>query len=157
MKKAQVSMEFLYTYGWALMITLISFGVLGYIVFSDSFVSDTCYISDGLSCSDYAIRNGEVLLKVQNIGGVEIDLVNFECKSANGVDDVDLQAYFAEIGENPIVSSGGFSEFKCNRYGDLNLRDNKKEKVTFVIVYKESGKQFNSYVNGYLVATNRAS
>ena len=145
-------MEFLYTYGWAFMVVLIALGVLGYMVFSETFISDTCYISDSLSCSDYAVNDGVLSIKIQNGVGVQIELINFECKYETHEVNVDLNQYFTELGEDAYVTSGGFKEFSC---AGLILKENRKNKITFVIEYLESGKTFNSYVNGYVVANNR--
>jgi len=56
-KKAQAAMEFLLTYGWAIVvilsaiIALIYFGLIDY----KMFLPNTCHINNGLSCLDYRI------------------------------------------------------------------------------------------------------
>ena len=78
-KKAQAAMEFLMTYGWAILIILIALGVLFYLgVFSPK-VSNNCIASAPLTCTD--IKADSVLatdeIKVA-LGAVGVDLATLK-------------------------------------------------------------------------------
>ncbi|MBI5391980.1 hypothetical protein HZB00_03170, partial [Candidatus Woesearchaeota archaeon] len=54
MKKGQAAMEFLMTYGWAILVVLVAIGALAYFgVLSPSrFLPRSCTIGPGFSCDD---------------------------------------------------------------------------------------------------------
>tara|TARA_Y100000310_G_C20646826_1_gene797128 strand:- start:289 stop:798 length:510 start_codon:yes stop_codon:yes gene_type:complete len=58
-KRGQVAMEFLMTYGWAIIIILVAVGALGYLgVFSTSTVN-RCEIEAPFSCGEVRLTNGD--------------------------------------------------------------------------------------------------
>ena len=81
-RKAQAAMEFLMTYGWAILIvlaviaTLAAFGVLN----TDMFLKEKCVFTIGAQCSDYKIERtattGEITLKLTNGGGEDYKITN---------------------------------------------------------------------------------
>ncbi|MBW2974548.1 hypothetical protein KY366_02420 [Candidatus Woesearchaeota archaeon] len=72
MKKGQAAMEFLMTYGWAILVVLVAIGALAYFgVFSqDKFLGEKCVISigSGMFCEEFnAVAGTGVTLRVKNI------------------------------------------------------------------------------------------
>lgn len=55
MKKAQAAMEFLMTYGWAILVVLVAIGALAYfgVLSPEKFLPKSCTIEPGLSCEDF--------------------------------------------------------------------------------------------------------
>ena len=55
MKSGQVAMEFLVTYGWAILASLIAIGALAYFGISNPTIAlpDKCLFSNNFVCSDY--------------------------------------------------------------------------------------------------------
>lgn len=57
MRKAQAAMEFLMTYGWAILVVLVAIGALAYfgVLSPDRFLPESCTITPGLACTGYKI------------------------------------------------------------------------------------------------------
>ena len=84
MRKGQAALEFLSTYGWAILIILVMIGALSYFGVTNprQYLPDKCLFKTGLSCSDFVVLdagggNMNVLFTLQNdLGqGVSIDSV----------------------------------------------------------------------------------
>jgi len=61
-KKGQAAMEFLMTYGWALLVVLIAIGALAFfgLLNPSRFLPEKCEIAPGLTCMDFnAVTNDE--------------------------------------------------------------------------------------------------
>lgn len=56
-KKGQAAMEFLMTYGWAILVVLVAIGALAYfgVLSPEKFLPETCIIGPGFSCDDFRI------------------------------------------------------------------------------------------------------
>src|SRR3989344_3193288 len=54
-KKGQAAMEFLMTYGWALLVVLVAIGALAFfgVLNPGQFLPDQCTLFSGLSCTSY--------------------------------------------------------------------------------------------------------
>ncbi len=100
MRKGQAAMEFLMTYGWAILVVLVAIGALAYfgVLSPEQFLPEKCTIStgSGLFCEDFAIDDSAtVRLNVKNIltegiTGVVVVLTNGgggtgSCTNAVGV------------------------------------------------------------------------
>ena len=83
MKKAQVSLEFLVTYGWVLILIIVAIGALSYFgVFSPSrYVKESCEISNQLVCEDFEIWTNKIDLDLRNEFGREIEIVQLNITS----------------------------------------------------------------------------
>src|SRR3989344_2168151 len=78
-KSGQAAMEFLMTYGWALLIVLIAVAALAYfgILNPSRFLPEQCDMPPGLTCQDFIIYDyGNVTIKIQN--GMSETLSNFQ-------------------------------------------------------------------------------
>ena len=108
MKKAQAAMEFLMTYGWAILVVLIAIAALAYfgVLNPGRYLPSSCRLVPGLACEDFKVEGdpiNRVTLVIQN--GMGKDL-------------------------NPIaISIGGACD--GSTLGGLALTDGEKE--TFVI------------------------
>jgi hypothetical protein len=73
-KKGQAAMEFLMTYGWAILVVLIVIGALAYfgVLNPQSLVADRCALTVGVQCVDYKISQGGSLISIQNGLGYDI-------------------------------------------------------------------------------------
>lgn len=72
MRKGQAAMEFLMTYGWAILVVLVAIGALAYfgVLSPEQFLPEKCTIStgSGLFCGDFAIdSSAAVRLNIKNI------------------------------------------------------------------------------------------
>ena len=71
-KRGQAAMEFLMTYGWAILVVLIAIGALAYfgVLSPERFLPEKCLIASGsgLFCDDYnAVGGSGVTVRVRNI------------------------------------------------------------------------------------------
>jgi len=139
MKKGQAAMEFLMTYGWAILVVLAAIGALAYfgVLSPDRFMPSKCLVSGGFSCTEYKITTTEVKMNIQNNLGVDatnvvIDLTpqlpstcsvtSFTYPTVNNGAVTGVAAYTCEV-------SGKFK-------GDIN------------IIYTKSGESINHTTTG---------
>ncbi len=59
-KKAQAAMEFLMTYGWAILVVLVAIGALAYfgVLNPGKYLPASCVVAPGISCDDFVVRSG---------------------------------------------------------------------------------------------------
>ena len=76
-KKAQAAMEFLMTYGWALLVVLVAIGALAFfgVLNPGQFLPDQCTLFSGMSCTSYFadISDDQIKLTFQNGLGYPMD------------------------------------------------------------------------------------
>jgi uncharacterized protein (UPF0333 family) len=77
LKKGQAALEFLMTYGWAILVVLAAIAALAYFgVFSPSrFLPEKCLLPSGLSCIDSAATTTGVTVVIQNAAGFDMSNV----------------------------------------------------------------------------------
>ncbi len=74
-RKAQAAMEFLMTYGWAILVVLVAIGALAYfgVLNPSKFLPSSCVVTPGISCDDHRLRaDGTATIVLRN--GVGQDL-----------------------------------------------------------------------------------
>jgi hypothetical protein len=83
MKRGQAALEFLTTYGWALLIILVMLGAIAYfgILNPSRFLPERCSTSPELSCVDYKIDStGKVSLQLKQGLGKTIYIHGVSCQ-----------------------------------------------------------------------------
>jgi hypothetical protein len=87
MRKGQAAMEFLMTYGWAILVVLAAIGALAYfgVLSPDRFLPDKCTGAPPFSCTQYKVTTGEVNVTLSPNAGVDVSIVymNLTCDGAN--------------------------------------------------------------------------
>ncbi|MBN2566638.1 hypothetical protein JXB02_00960 [Candidatus Woesearchaeota archaeon] len=85
-KKAQAAMEFLMTYGWAILVVLAAIGALAYfgVLSPDRFMPTKCTASGGFSCIDHKVTATNVQLYMQQNLGFDATDVVIELRSVDG-------------------------------------------------------------------------
>ncbi len=75
-KKGQAALEFLMTYGWAILVVLVAIGALAYfgVLSPDKFLPSRCTLQSGLSCVDHKITPGVVTVVVKNGFGSDLTI-----------------------------------------------------------------------------------
>src|SRR3989344_7598674 len=70
-KRGQAAMEFLLTYGWAIMAVLVVIGALVYfdVLSPETFLSESCAVSSSIACGDYTVGDGGIQVELQNSAG----------------------------------------------------------------------------------------
>jgi uncharacterized protein (UPF0333 family) len=95
MKKAQAAMEFLMTYGWAILVVLVAIGALAYfgVLSPDNFLPERCTGPAGLDCLDKATIDAgsdSVIFVLKNNIGFQVSQLsvdtasNGDCASPSG-------------------------------------------------------------------------
>ena len=133
MRKAQAAMEFLMTYGWAILVVLVAIGALAYfgVLSPDKFLPSKCTLPSGLACLDHKATDAGVTVVLQNALGYDINSVTVDFGScgratvgatslANGAKDTytatcDLSAlskYSADVTVNYNIIETGLTHNK---------------------------------------------
>ncbi len=76
-KKGQAAMEFLMTYGWAILVVLVAIGALAYfgVLNPSRFLPSSCTIAPGISCDDFKVTASSVQLLLRNGLGDDLTAV----------------------------------------------------------------------------------
>ncbi len=74
--KAQISMEFLMTYGWALLIILVAIAAISYygVTNPEKFIPESCTMPTGIMCLAHRVQTTETLLVLRNNMGEDITI-----------------------------------------------------------------------------------
>jgi len=91
-RRAQAAMEFLMTYGWAILVVLAAIAALAYfgVMSPAKFFPESCTISPtaGMACLDFRVDQTEVTLMIINSGGRDVVVNNMtlgSCSNAFGI------------------------------------------------------------------------
>lgn len=87
-KKGQAAMEFLMTYGWAILVVLVAIGALAYfgVLNPGRFLPSSCTITPGISCEDFAVvdSTNAITLTLRNGMGDDLTSVGVEITKPDG-------------------------------------------------------------------------
>ena len=74
-RKSQAAMEFLMTYGWAILVVLVAIGALAYfgVLSPERFLPAKCTLPAGVACVDFNIDSGNVNVVLRNGIGFDLD------------------------------------------------------------------------------------
>jgi hypothetical protein len=91
MRRAQAAMEFLMTYGWAILVVLAAIGALAYfgVLSPDRFLPEKCTLPSGVACLDFTYAAGTgISMSIQNSGGFDMTGVSVTVNgtNCNGID-----------------------------------------------------------------------
>ena len=86
-KKSQAALEFLMTYGWAILVVLVAVGALAYfgVLSPDKFLPAKCTLQAGIACIDHKATSSQVQVVIQNSLGYDISLITVKAGGC-GVD-----------------------------------------------------------------------
>jgi hypothetical protein len=109
MRKAQAAMEYLMTYGWAVLIMLVVIGVLFYLgIFNPHTIATCSFASSGFTCYAYKITSntsglGGLILNLGQGIGDDIKVFGFNCTTSTTWNEVDFDGVTAS---NVTIPSG---------------------------------------------------
>jgi len=117
--KSQAALEFIMTYGWAILVVLVAVGALAYfgVLNPDRFLPSKCTLSAGIGCVDFTavnpfgVGNGYITVSIRNSLGYDISNVVFKASDCTDTDSVSL----IKNGQDPVqlsatsctITSGG--------------------------------------------------
>ncbi len=149
-KKAQAAMEFLMTYGWAILVVLVAIGALAYfgVLSPDRFLPERCTGPSGMDCLDKAaINDTHVSVVLKNNLGYTISAFSVQTGSedCNAFRTLQTQYYYenASGGWNNTVTAPVGSGIPFNipngrriRFNaDCTLVDDGRFKTDLTIAY----------------------
>ncbi|MBR9692197.1 hypothetical protein GOV06_05430 [Candidatus Woesearchaeota archaeon] len=73
-KKGQAAMEFLMTYGWAILVVLAAIAALAYfgVLSPDRFLPEKCTMPSGIACIDFRYSGTAIEMAIQNGAGFDM-------------------------------------------------------------------------------------
>lgn len=123
-KKSQAAMEFLMTYGWAILIVLVAIAALYFLGVFSGKTPNSCNIEPPFNCIDSKSIVPNIVLQVGSLNSVQ-DVSSITTMTVNGV-------ACTSITLNPAtLRSGGKSDITCN----TNLLADEKFNGEIVITY----------------------
>ena len=149
MKKSQAAMEFLMTYGWAIIVVIAAIGALAYfgVLKPEQFIPEKCVIAStsGLYCEDFT---------ADDLNDITIRIKNVADKSA-AINSIIIATGISGIGKTVCTSSGSASiakdssaDFAIGTGCDLESGD--KIKGNIIINYQRD--DFNKTTTGSLTS-----
>ncbi len=133
-KKAQAAMEFLMTYGWAILVVLVAIGALAYfgVLSPDKFLPEKCSLPAGITCLDFNVETSRVILSLQNNFGGTITIDRIEVTKKNNGSCSNTESRLLKNNQKAIIivldcNNGNAGEkFK----GDINIAYTKEDLVS---------------------------
>ena len=76
-KKAQAALEFIMTYGWAILVVLVAIGALAYfgVLSPDRFLPNKCTLQAGIACVDNRATTASLTTRITNSLGYDISAI----------------------------------------------------------------------------------
>lgn len=145
MRRGQVALEFLTTYGWAILVLLIMVGAISYfgVMNPSKLLPSRCLSGTELSCADYQIlEDGTVSLQLKQGVGKTIYLGDSTCEYGDALPVTIPNTDKPWAPKDTILLT-------CD-VGDFNGLRGQKVKVLFDIKYKQSVSGFEHLVSGEL-------
>ncbi|MBR9677211.1 hypothetical protein GOV04_03650 [Candidatus Woesearchaeota archaeon] len=119
-KRAQAAMEFLMTYGWAILVVLAAIGALAYfgVLSPDRFLPEKCTMPSGLACLDFTYND---------ISGTNADNFTLVLKNSMGIDLTGVNITMNGTGCNVLGIPVGSAAIN----GDDSLVDSEQDLYDF--------------------------
>jgi len=118
-KKGQAAMEFMMTYGWAILVVLIAIAALAFfgVLNPGGFFPNSCTVQSGVGCEDFKItQNGADLILVNGLGD------DLESVTVSLTGCTDEGPYDWNDGDILDEDTDGLLTFVCTDNGDEGSR-----------------------------------
>ena len=82
-KESQAALEFLMTYGWAILVVLVAIGALAYfgVLSPDKFLPAKCTLQSGIACIDHKATTANIQVVIQNSLGYDLSAITVKAGS----------------------------------------------------------------------------
>lgn len=135
--KAQAALEFLVTYGWAILVVLAAIASLAYfgVLSPSNFLPEKCILPSGITCLDFKVSTSTVAVVLQNNLGEPITITNIDVARKGGNS-------CSIAGSVPLKNNDGqiFTILGCNNGdirekfdGDLNITYTKDSALAHIM------------------------
>ena len=162
MKKGQAALEFLTTYGWALMVVLVMVGAMAYygVIRPHSLLPDKCLFGAGIGCSDYAAFSDDygganantIQAQLLNSFGYTVTIMAVEVDCSGLTSDC---TQCSEAGNEwcGLINDG--TTWKSDKNKSLIIsapliNDGDKPKADVIITYRKSGSVYDKKISGQI-------
>ena len=91
--KSQAAMEFLMTYGWAILVVLAAIAALAYfgVLSPEKFLPQKCILVPGLACQQHKVEPTKITLVISQSLGRTITVTNIDVAGCSGTFSQDMQ------------------------------------------------------------------
>ncbi|RJQ16953.1 hypothetical protein C4573_02735 [Candidatus Woesearchaeota archaeon] len=148
--KAQASLEFMTTYGWALLVVITAIGAIVYFGFLDvnTLQKDYCDTIPELPCTEYSLNQTQVKLQLRN--GFERDITVNSIRVSN--DDTGIFTVNCNAPQVIFISQN--ANFTCT-FASPAFTQSSKSTVNILINYTRVGGTASHVAQGALLTTVR--
>ena len=87
-RKSQAALEFIMTYGWAILVVLVAIGALAYfgVLSPDKFLPSKCLLQSGIACLEHKATPTDIQVVLQNSLGDDLTAVSVTIPGCNPVE-----------------------------------------------------------------------
>ena len=153
--KAQAALEFLTTYGWAILVVMVAIGALAYfgVLNPSKSLPERCVFGNGIVCNDWQIlgdatlTNNQVKFSLQNGLGITLNTITATVTDSTG--------FASPCVMSPVSdwASDSSKSFVCTQATGVKFTEGDKAKVKITINYVKSGGTYNQISLGEVYAT----
>ena len=120
-KKSQAAMEFLMTYGWAILVVLAAIAALAYfgVLSPEKFLPEKCILAPGLACVQHKVEPASTTLILANGFGRTIRVTNLQVGECSGTFNTTMVSGGSE--ENFVLTGCNNGVSKDVFKGDITL------------------------------------
>lgn len=150
-------MEFLMTYGWAILVVLAAIGALAYfgVLSPDRFLPSKCQVSPPFSCTEFSVTDGSdgVQLGITNNAGVDMAEVNVTVEDDTG----DCGTNVTGVTSNGDQVGGGLIAWPSDGQGSVanactGLNTDDRFDADITIRYRQAGESVYHTSTGTVTA-----
>lgn len=126
-KKSQAAMEFLMTYGWAILVVLAAIAALAYfgVLSPEKFLPEKCILQPGIACVSHKVETSKITLVISNGMGRTMTVNSIAVGSCTGTFTTSMQSGSQSNFELTTNCNNGAAKeaFK----GDITLKYTEKD------------------------------
>ncbi|MEK6946267.1 MAG: fibronectin type III domain-containing protein [Nanoarchaeota archaeon] len=85
-KRSQMALEFMMTYGWAIMVAMVAVSAIAYFGVLDPgrFFPTACVLESGIGCTDFKVNEGNLVLVIKDARGEDITINSITTNNCTG-------------------------------------------------------------------------
>jgi len=149
-KRGQAAIEFLVTYGWAIMAAMLVIGALAYFGMTNPATSlpDKCIFSNSFECKDYHLDSTTLKLQLINIAGESV------YGAPNIIANITDTGAGCTIDGNPtILEPEDTINITCSTLPDSPLSTKEKNRIKLTVTYAKTPSGYSHVSLGEIYTT----